>query len=262
MKEQFSGNPERALIELRNRVLDQIRFEAVKSGGLTEEMIDKQFDTYGYQNSSLKKELLAAYRQVQHKGESVPQYPSEAFIKGSAAIKREHAYIDKQNAAIDIATNLRKLHESEMRQGTAAHSMNLEKQDIEANRETSQQEKEQEIKDKYMDIPSGYRAEVRPQAAEALRESRHSYGEAQERLERDTEKIKNWQAEGFEDVQQGYKNEVEKATNHLQEARVEFDKHTDIEEPTNEEWKTYSKEERGAWDEKVNNVILSFKKNI
>lgn len=260
MNEQFPGKAEISAIELQNRVLDQIRFEAVKEGGLTEEMIDTQFTVYDYHNSTLKKELLDAFRRIQHRGESAPEYPSEAFIKGSAALKQEFAYTNKLIAAQEIAQNLRSLHKNEISENRVEHSMNLEKQDLESYKEESQQNEEQKIKDMYMDTPALYRADFRTQAADALRDSRESFQNEKRTTEGDIQKIKEWQKEGFEGMNQDHHDAIEKATNKLQEARIEFDQYKDTQEPTAEEWKSYSKEEQEAWTQKINALILSFKK--
>ena len=259
MKEQFQNSQEN-ITETRNRVLDQIRFQAVKEGGLTEEMIDRQFAAYNYTDTALKKELLAAYRTIQHKGESTPEHPSQGFIRASAALGRDRAYTDKLNAAYEIASNLKKLHASEHTEHEAAHSMSLEKQDIESNRAQEQQEKEEKIKKTYMEIPSNYRADFRNHAAEALRSSRQEFKNNQDVFNRDTERITEWQKDAFNNQQQEYQNDIDKATDTLNKARSEFDTYKGIDHPSVEDWKTYSQEERESWDKKVNDIILSFKK--
>ena len=140
--------------------------------------------------------------------------------------------------------------------------MNLEKQDLESYKEESQQDKEQKIKDMYMDISDQYRSDFRTQAADALRDSRESFQNEKRTTEGDIQKIKEWQKESFEGVNQGHHDDIEKATNKLQEARTEFDQYKDTQEPTAEEWKSYSKEEQEAWSQKINSLILSFKKEI
>jgi hypothetical protein len=262
MNEHFPGKAELSIVELHNRVLDQIRFEAIKMGGLTEEMIDQQFALYNYHDSSLKKDLLSAFRHIQYKGESVPEHPSNGFTKASAALKRERAYTEKLIAAQDIAHTLKNIHTNEILENSAEHSMNVEKQDLQSYKEESQQDKEQKIKDTYIDIPAQYQSDFRTQAADALRDSRKLFQDEKQTTESDIQKIKDWQKDTFQEMNQIEYDALERATDNLSEARSDFDQYKDTQEPTAEEWKSYSKEEQEAWAQKINTLVLSFKKDI
>jgi len=247
-----------ANIDLRNRVLDQIRFEAVERQNLGEQIIDEWFSKFGYSNGILKKEILNEYRNT-ISGYPEPENPSEAYTKTETQIKREQFSIDKWFIVKEITKALREIHEIESRHNITKHNINVETEDFLQSKELGFQNKENNIKQEFMSIPENDRKDWRDFYAKRLKEIRGQSKQAKDTLNEDRDEIsKNYREQAEKRIHQ-LMLIVEQKKKDLEEVKEKEKLLGNKEKPTEEEMMAHSNELGEEYARRINKLILSFK---
>lgn len=247
-----------ANINLRNRTLDQIRFEAVERDSLGEHIIDEWFSKFGYSNNTLKKEILSEYRNTVSSYPE-PENPSESFIKTESQIKREQLAIEKWFLVKEIAKALREIHEIESQHNMLKHDINVETQDMSQSRELGFQKKENAIKQEFMNIPENVRREWRDYYAKRLKEIRVEHGQIQEKSNEDLNEINKHYQEKAEEKIHHLILTIEQKKKEIEEIKIKEKLLGNPEKPTEDDRRTHKNELVDESRRRINQLILGFK---
>lgn len=244
-------------IDIRNRVLDQIRFEAVQKQNLNEQIIEEWFAKFNYNNSVLKEKLLSAYKK-NHKYPR-PENPSDSYIRAEAQTELEHIAVDIWWAVRDIKKALQEIQSIEKQNHGIAHTIDVDTQDILRINQEKADSVELSIKEEYMDISADKQAKWRQVYANRLKEFHQDVDKKEEQIMSDSSAVYEHNQKQAEETKQRLLSLIEQKKEEITKLKSRETVLKQQEKSSGEDIEQFKNEQQEEIRRQINETVLSFK---